>query len=51
MKWNYLLGAIAAIALPIATLSSCDEGSKDAASSRTAAEAKHHYAVAMTGVV
>ena len=51
MKLNYLLGAIAAIALPIAILSSCDEGSKDAASNRAAAGAKYHYAVAMTGVV
>ena len=52
MKPNYILGAITAIALPIATLSSCNDDSKDSAGSQSAsAEAKYQYAVAMTGVV
>ena len=52
MKLNYILGAIAAIALPVATLSSCNDKGEGAASSKSAsADAKYHYAVAMTGVV
>jgi len=42
---------LVALALPIAALTSCNDKAKPGASSETTPEAKHHYAVAMTGVV
>jgi hypothetical protein len=51
MKLNYLVGAFLAIAFPIAILSSCNDGAEPGASSQAGPEAKHNYAVSMTGVV
>ncbi len=42
---------LVALALPIAALTSCNDKAEPGASSETTPEAKHHYAVAMTGVV
>ena len=42
---------LVALALPVAALTSCNDKAETGASSETAPEAKHHYAVAMTGVV
>lgn len=49
MKLHYLLVAVALATFPIAALTSCTDSQES--SGKTAAEAKYHYAVAMTGVV
>ena len=49
MKLRYFLIAIAVATFPVAALTSCSDSKES--SGQAAAEAKYHYAVAMTGVV